>query len=306
MLRASLLALALPAVLVAAPVLAQPTRLVPEPAVLDYTRAQTCPEEQFFRDLVASHLGGRDPFVPTAPRRVSLTLRRVGRAFGATLVLYDDAGKRLGSSPELLEPDCTRAIETASTVVAPWLLPLVVRRRAAPPEAQPPPDAPSPPALEPQSTPATPAHVTEPSVAAAPASVVPPKPGVFEGRAGLGRALLYAFAAASVATGTGFAVAASHKDDEARQAQGALEQKKTPACLKTSSAFAGECQRLVELRQAHDNDARAALGFFAAAGVTGAVATASIWILRTPAASAVQVTPTAPGGLAGLTVRGSW
>src|SRR5262249_42956146 len=56
------------------------------PVKLDYQRAagaEACPEESFFHNLLASHLGGRDPFAPTASRRLTLTVRRTGRSYSA-------------------------------------------------------------------------------------------------------------------------------------------------------------------------------------------------------------------------------
>jgi hypothetical protein len=51
----------------------------PHPARLTYVRspgAGACPEEWLFRTMVAGHLGGADPFVENAPRRVAVTFQQ--------------------------------------------------------------------------------------------------------------------------------------------------------------------------------------------------------------------------------------
>jgi hypothetical protein len=47
-----------------------------------------------------------------------------------------------------------------------------------------------------------------------------------------------------------------------------------------------------------------AAGSFVVASVTAAAV--SIWILRTPSAPSIQVTPAAPASRAGLTLQGLW
>jgi hypothetical protein len=106
----------------------------PDPVRLDYDHGAggaSCPAESFFRDVVAAHLGGHDPFTPEAPRRVTLTIRREGRAFAAVAVLYGADGKRLGAR-ELADRDCTSLVDTMGTVVTGWLRPLVLPEPAAP------------------------------------------------------------------------------------------------------------------------------------------------------------------------------
>ena len=73
--------------------------------------------------------------------------------------------------------------------------------------------------------------------------------------------ILYGFTAVALAIGTGFAVAASNKGDDARQFQGTLVQKGgDESCYQTSSSATGDCQRLVSLLEQHDSFNRVAIG----------------------------------------------
>jgi hypothetical protein len=105
-----------------------------------------CPGEDFFRNVVAGHLGGRDPFDPSAEKNVKLTIRRAGPGFGALFVLFDADGKRLGNSTEVFDASCTEVVETAGAVVVPWLIPIGPSKKVPTPtpcpEAQPCPDCP--------------------------------------------------------------------------------------------------------------------------------------------------------------------
>jgi hypothetical protein len=115
---------------------ADPTLPPIENARLEYVLgkgAETCPDESFFRDMAAAHLGGRDPFTPSAPRRVTLTVRRVRPgSYGAVLALYDAAGKHLGSMEEFFAPDCFHVVEIASSMVVPWVVPIFIPKAAPP------------------------------------------------------------------------------------------------------------------------------------------------------------------------------
>jgi hypothetical protein len=136
---------------------------------------------------------------------------------------------------------------------------------------------------------------------------VPPKPGVFDGGAGFARALAFGFAAGSTAAAITSFVVATKKGDDARGILGKLQQKVGASpCIQGSPNLAIGCQEVTALNQAHDNRGALAAGLFVAAGVAGAAATASIWLPRTPSTPAVQVTPTAPGSAAGITVNGLW
>jgi hypothetical protein len=59
---------------------------------LEYTRGnlKACPEESFFHHYVAAQFGGEDPFSATAKGKITLSLSRQGRAFAATLAMYDE------------------------------------------------------------------------------------------------------------------------------------------------------------------------------------------------------------------------
>ena len=274
------------------------------PMRLEYVRArgaEPCPKESFFRNVVAGHLGGRDPFTPATPaaaKRVVLTLRRAGRGYGAQFVLVDAAGKRLGSSTEVFDVNCTEVVESAGAVIVPWLLPVAL------------PTAPAAP------TPAVAAHAAEPEQAQAPKAeetavpaappVEAPKPGVFEGKAGVARAVLYAITAAGLATGTGFAVASNAAASNARGLLATLEQNSgSSACNKTMAGPSSSCQQLTSLWQRRDTFANVGEGLLVAAGALGVATTISIWI---PAAKApaLDVRPTAQGAPAGLTLAGAW
>lgn len=118
----------------------------PEPARLRYVRSpgtvRACPEEQFFRDAVASHLGGRDVFLPIAPKRITLTVRRV-RGFTA-LVRWEDADGKLLDARDFSSHLCGEAVETMALIVSIMLRPLVY---VAPPPPPPAPTLPPPPPL---------------------------------------------------------------------------------------------------------------------------------------------------------------
>ncbi len=97
---------------------------------------------------------------------------------------------------------------------------------------------------------------------------------------------------------------ASNRGDASRQLGDTLVQNGgAESCYQTSSSVTGNCQRIAALSEQHDNYSRAAAVSFAAAGVTGAITTASLWI---PAPTAIRVKPSAPGSVAGLTLEGAW
>jgi hypothetical protein len=283
---------------------------------LEYVRArgaESCPEEPFFRNVVAGHLGGRDPFAPVTPgdaKRVALTLRRAGRGYGAQFVLYDAAGKRLGNSTEVFDADCTEVVETAGAVIVPWLLPIL------PPDAPAPPVLPAPPAPEPPPADQEEAQapVTEepvappPSVLGEPATSAARKPHVFEGKTGVARAILYGLAAAGLAAGTGFALASDVAAGNARNLQGTLLQMAGSfACNHSSTGLAGNCQQLVGIQQQRDTFANVGEGLLLAAGALGVGTTVSIWIPASHVhAPSLDLRPTALGAPAGLTLAGAW
>lgn len=118
---------AVAAVLGAAPAPAQagPQR-APEPVRLEYDASAggaTCPDASLLRNVVASHLGGRDPFTQDGQRRITVTIRQRGRAFVAVAAMYDAAGASVGDR-EMAQGNCTSLVETMGEIVATWLAPL--------------------------------------------------------------------------------------------------------------------------------------------------------------------------------------
>jgi hypothetical protein len=298
-------------VLVAACVLAlaRPARAqAPGPqARLDYLRGglASCPDESFFRDYVAQHLGGDDPFVAQAAERISLKLRRPPdrpRLFAVAVAMYDQADARLGGD-ELRADDCTALVESAGLLVVSWLQPLTGPVQAPERVEQ---------HAEPAAPPPLPAARTVPAEAkpearerqAPTVPSVEPKAGVFEGKAGATRAALYGLTAGGLAMGSVFVLGADNKGNGARQVDQTLQEKMGPsACMNPRS---DGCQDVARLAQQHDTLRQLAIGSFVAAGVLGSAATASIWLVRTPAAPALHLQPSASRRGGDLTLRGSW
>jgi hypothetical protein len=85
------LALAIAIAAFAPPASAQPS--LPAPLRLDFSPAPTCPDAAVLHNLVAASFGGHDPFVPDAPERLAVVVRRISPAhFVADLTLHDAAG----------------------------------------------------------------------------------------------------------------------------------------------------------------------------------------------------------------------
>lgn len=160
---------------IAAPVRAQvppapePVRPAFDRSRLTYDRSAggpTCPEESFFRAVVASHLGGHDPFTPDAGPLVVLTIRRERGAFVAVVRYIGKDGTQEGIRPPVRERTCTSLVDTMGTIVA-----LALIRYDDPPPpvkpAEPPPPAakpaePLPPAAKPAEPSPPPAKPAEP------------------------------------------------------------------------------------------------------------------------------------------------
>jgi hypothetical protein len=290
-------------VLLVSPALGQAPVLPPNPARLDYSRPdglEVCPEEFYFRAVVAGQLGGVDPFTAKAPKRITVTLLPLkSGAFMVKLDMYNQAGALLGSNkPDLRGSNCVSLVENAGGVVASWLVPLVG------PAPAPKPSQAEPPAVPPPSPPPTiqPAPTRPQAASPAPPPVALSRPSVFGGPAGYVRALLVGLSAGGLGTGIASLAVADSRKDAARDLLGTLQQKGgSSPCLR--NAFAGSCQQVLELFQQQDNFATLAAVSFVAAGLTAA--TASIWIARTPSALSVQVMPSAPGSRVGLTLKGS-
>jgi hypothetical protein len=122
----------------------------------------------------------------------------------------------------------------------------------------------------------------------------------------LARAVLLAVSGASIAAGAGLAVAASVKGNAADAQQALLQSLGPSACAHSAPARASICQQLLALRQQRDRYANMAQGLLFAGAITGAVAVASMWIVRTPETPAVQVTPMVSGRSVGVTMEGTW
>lgn len=303
--RCAWLSLSLSGALCVAPALAQAPPLVP--VQVQYTRdkgAEACPDESIFRLVASGHLGGRDPFSATAPRRVTVTMSRDKKGYRAELVLYDTDGPH-PSDDKVLEPDCFRAIETAGTVLRAWVLPIYVPKAAppaTPPEA-PHEDAPAPPAPVVQVTPPAPLPVVEQKPA--PASVVVPKPPDSPaGKVWVVPWILLGFSGASGIGGAAFAIAANKKTDEAQALQGPV--RTSGGCYSPSPGLAGDCRQLKEARQLRDSYANASEGFLIGSGALAVAGAVSIVIVRMPGTGSVQLKAMAPRSLAGLSAEGTW
>jgi hypothetical protein len=142
-------------VLFASPALGQtpaPGPPAPPSMRLDYTGAPSCAVASTFRNLVAGHLNGRDPFPDDAAKRLVITLHKRGPfSFDGTVVTYNAAGERRDNR-KFAANDCTELVETIALVVSLWLTPVVLPTAAPPkppPEASPPPPEPPAPLPEP-------------------------------------------------------------------------------------------------------------------------------------------------------------
>jgi hypothetical protein len=109
---------------------------------LSYNRvlpgAERCPDEQGFRDMVASQMGGADPFVAGGAQRVEVSLSRKGRAFLGTFSLVDGAGHTT-KPRELSGPSCGAVAEDLAFSVS-----IALRASSSSPPPPPPPPAPAP------------------------------------------------------------------------------------------------------------------------------------------------------------------
>jgi hypothetical protein len=154
------IALALAVIARVAPARAQ---AAPEPVRLDYDATaggKSCPDESLLRHVVASHLGGRDPFSPDGSRRISVRFRRKGHGFAAVAVIYDQDDKPLGAPREMTDTNCSSLAETMGTIVLTWVVPISIPKPAPPPsppkveeKPQPQPEKPTPQELPPEPPP---------------------------------------------------------------------------------------------------------------------------------------------------------
>jgi hypothetical protein len=141
----------------------------PRPARLTYERstgAAACPDEPLFRTMAASLLGGADPFVEGAPRRVAVSFRRSTSGYDGVATLYDGQDRE-EASERRSGRTCTSVAESLSTVVTYWLIPL-----GAPPSK---PASAPPPRCEAAPVPPLPAPVCAPALPVAKPSPPPPR-----------------------------------------------------------------------------------------------------------------------------------
>jgi hypothetical protein len=133
--------------LMGAPAQAQP---FPSGTRLSYFRAmpgaESCPDEQSFRDVVSSRMKGADPFTPNGAQLITVSLARRGRGFVGALALFDSAGTQ-GGSRELSGATCGAVVDDAATAIS-----LVLQSLPAPVVAPAPPGIVRPSAAVPEIT----------------------------------------------------------------------------------------------------------------------------------------------------------
>ncbi|WP_437743437.1 hypothetical protein WMF39_49505 [Sorangium sp. So ce1504] len=192
-------------------------QVAPRGARLSYTRGpdtEGCPEEPSLREIVASQLGGVDPFVRDGAWHIEVVIRRKGPAFQGEIALHDRDGRALGRQ-ELSSPICGVLVGDIGLALSAVMRPLLPPGPApgsvptSPPSGPPPPSAPgdAAPPVSPDAPPKAPAS-KPPHPVAAPARPVPrPRPPPDRPRLQVGAGvLLGAGVAPSVAVGfSGFA-----------------------------------------------------------------------------------------------------
>ncbi|WP_437952818.1 hypothetical protein WME98_20445 [Sorangium sp. So ce296] len=144
--------------------------VLPGGARLSYARdpaAAACPDEEGFRDALATRLGGVDPFSPDGAWRVEVALARRAHAFEAAIALYDGGGQLRGNY-ERSAADCRALVDDVSLTLSVALRPLLS------PSA---PDATAPAEAPPGPPPAAPAPRPPASSRAQAAPPPPPAPG---------------------------------------------------------------------------------------------------------------------------------
>jgi hypothetical protein len=259
-----------------------------------------CPDEQGVRESIIGRVGSAVEILgPTAtvPKKRTVTISRERGRFVARVESSEGGEPRIVTDDE----NCYRLVERVALVLA---VDLYVPRPRPPPPSPPPPSPPPHVAAALTYEPARPPEPAPPSPPGepAPAATPPRKPGVFEGPAGIGRAVAFAVAGAGLVTGAGFAGAAVSTADKLRPLQAEIS---ASACNPSAGVLPAQCGQIGRLLAQHDTYSNAAIGFMVAGGLVGAGAVGSIWLVRTPGRS-VEVTPAAPGAAGGLTVRGTW
>ncbi|HTN90835.1 MAG TPA: hypothetical protein VL242_44480 [Sorangium sp.] len=153
--------------------------------------------------------------------------------------------------------------------------------------------------LEAKPPPSAAAPVAPVPAVAAPAAPSGPSAGTMFRVGGI------ALAAAGIALGTSFSVAAAVRGGEAEaQAAQIRERNGGAACL--SKAYTDPCGVLLEMNDARDTLKAAAWGSFIGAGVVGAVALSSLLWAPEPGKRAVRAAPLAAAQGGGVIFSGSW
>ncbi|MDC0679946.1 hypothetical protein [Sorangium atrum] len=223
--------------LAAALFLAAPMALAqvpPRGARLSYTRGpgtEGCPEEPSLRQIVASQLGGVDPFVRDGAWHIEVVIRRKGTAFQGEIALHDRDGRALGRQ-EHSSAICGALVEDIGLSLSAFMRPLLPSGPApesvpiSPLPGPPPPSVPRGAAsrVPPGASPGAPAS-KPPNLVAVPARPAPrPRPPPDRPRLQLGAGvLLGAGVAPSVAVGfSGFAGARWERFSLSLEARGDL------------------------------------------------------------------------------------
>ena len=156
---------------------------------------------------------------------------------------------------------------------------------------------------------ARPAQAEAPeSAAAEPATV----PRLFDGNAGFVRLVGYSLSIEAVAVGVLTTIRSGDAADDAAKLTAPLRRDFGPgACKRLLAANASACGNLADALTERDKNGDFAVGSFLIAGVLSAVATASIWLWRTPGTSGwppdwFRLTPTAGPKSGGVVLQGTW
>ncbi|WP_437528444.1 hypothetical protein WME79_45320 [Sorangium sp. So ce726] len=208
-------------------------QVAPHGARLSYARGpgtEGCPEEPSLREIVASQLGGVDPFMRDGAWHIEVVIRRKGTAFQGEIALHDRDGRDLGRQ-EHSSAICGALVEDISLSLSAVMRPLLPPRPAPGSAPTSPPGPPLPPAPRGAASPVPPGASPEapgskpPNPVAVPARSVPrPKPPPDRPRLQLGAGvLLGAGVAPSVAVGfSGFAGARWERFSLSLEARGDL------------------------------------------------------------------------------------
>jgi hypothetical protein len=284
------------------PTLAQQSpRFAPARVGLAYTRgpgADGCPDKDDLRRGLAAYVGSRFDFADDVDdKKIEVNVRRQGASFVGTWLLTERGTVTWHHDP-VSDRDCSQIIATAAESIAIVIDPPTVRQRPPPPERE---LAPVAPPKEPER-----ALTASPPPVPPPAHVQPaPRPGVFEGPAGIGRIVGLAVAGVGAGTGAGFAFAALGKAGAADTQLNRLVQMSGSSSPCFGSPSTKLCTSVSALRQTGDTYFDVAEVVLVAAGVIGVASVASAFLIRTPAAP-VRINVSASARASGLSVEMAW